>query len=83
MERHGRDLEDEAREHEDDAEEEADRTRPGGKRCGDLVEADAAGVAIDERDAVEQQSEERELSTKYLRPDSVERRLSRWKAAST
>ncbi len=55
VERHGRDLEGEAGEHEDEAEDQAELAlAPGLSTGGDAREADLAGEAVDQRGAVEQ-----------------------------
>ena len=54
MEGHRRDLEGETGKHEDQAEHQAELAVGAGQRRGDLLEAGAAGIAVDERDAVEQ-----------------------------
>ena len=54
VERHGRDLEDEAGEHEDEAEHQPELPLRPRQRGGDGLEAGVAGVAVDQADAVEQ-----------------------------
>ena len=49
VERHGRDLEGQAGEHEDQAEDQAELALAAAERGGDLLEAGAAGVAVDQR----------------------------------
>ena len=54
VERHGGDLEGKAGQHEDQAEHQAELALAAPERRGDLMEAGVAGVAVDQRDAVEQ-----------------------------
>ena len=54
VERHGRDLEGEAGQHEDEAEDQAELALAAAERRGDRLEAGVAGVAVDQADAVEQ-----------------------------
>ena len=84
VERHGRDLEGEAGDHEDEAEDQAERRSAPESAAAICGEADVAGEAVDQRGAVEQHARRQRAEDEVLQAGfRSSARLSRLKAAST